>query len=551
MKLATAPFKNWGVLATRMAGRTSKQCRERWCHHLNPAINKGAYTEKEDQIIIDTQAELGNKWSLIAARLPGRTENSIKIRCKALLRKVAPGGGGDGGGSGGGGGGGKSAPASPRPAKKSSGTSTSSTRQSQCGAGGRSLPASSCFSPTTSASASSSCASELNGMAEQSLLNGLDGGGGDCGRGIPSHAAPQQQYLPREKFSSSRGLKFESSSVADTQAMMFPDMQAAASFRAAPSHGVGTGFELGGVVNGTTKSGTSGQNGARAAASSASEQDSRWRLGPKQDTTSFMSSLSLAGVPIPEGVLFPNGQQQRQRQQQQQQQQQQQLQQQQQQQQQLQQQQQHFLSHPGEFVDFIPADVSFPNAFSGGGHGNSNSNCSGVVLDSSSAPAGGFVVQPQLMAPQPQDQTPLGYSDFVPTSTPLMGSALEQAYLNHRQANPCVGALDFGEGELVSSTVAAAVVTSGFSAAGVANSNHGSSANSRGLASPGSFGPSDFGQHVDNDLRAVAAEDGGGEAGGGGGGEQGPIKECCSFLDLANAASADDNLVGEVCPWQG
>ncbi|CAM9836067.1 unnamed protein product, partial [Laminaria digitata] len=69
------------------AGRTSKQCRERWCHHLNPTINKGAYSPEEDKIIVETQARLGNKWSQIAARLPGRTENSIKIRCKALQRK--------------------------------------------------------------------------------------------------------------------------------------------------------------------------------------------------------------------------------------------------------------------------------------------------------------------------------------------------------------------------------------------------------------------------------------------------------------------------------
>lgn len=35
-------FKNWGHLAAHMPGRTSKQCRERWCHHLDPSINRGA-----------------------------------------------------------------------------------------------------------------------------------------------------------------------------------------------------------------------------------------------------------------------------------------------------------------------------------------------------------------------------------------------------------------------------------------------------------------------------------------------------------------------------
>lgn len=35
-----------------MDGRTSKQCRERWCHHLDPAVRKGGYTTEEDDLII-------------------------------------------------------------------------------------------------------------------------------------------------------------------------------------------------------------------------------------------------------------------------------------------------------------------------------------------------------------------------------------------------------------------------------------------------------------------------------------------------------------------
>lgn len=96
MKLRTKSVVEWLTLfphaissrsTLNNAGRTSKQCRERWYHHLDPTINKSAYTPKEDKIIIETQARLGNKWSQIAARLPGRTENSIKIRCKALQRR--------------------------------------------------------------------------------------------------------------------------------------------------------------------------------------------------------------------------------------------------------------------------------------------------------------------------------------------------------------------------------------------------------------------------------------------------------------------------------
>lgn len=42
-----------------MDGRTSKQCRERWCHHLDPAVRKGGYTAEEDELIIFLQVRLG------------------------------------------------------------------------------------------------------------------------------------------------------------------------------------------------------------------------------------------------------------------------------------------------------------------------------------------------------------------------------------------------------------------------------------------------------------------------------------------------------------
>ncbi|OQR97172.1 myb-like DNA-binding protein [Thraustotheca clavata] len=82
--------KNWGQVAAQIAGRTSKQCRERWCNHLDPNINKGNYTKEEDDLIIDMQAKLGNRWSVIAQRLVGRTEDAVKIRWKSLMRSRRP-----------------------------------------------------------------------------------------------------------------------------------------------------------------------------------------------------------------------------------------------------------------------------------------------------------------------------------------------------------------------------------------------------------------------------------------------------------------------------
>ena len=79
-------FKSWSLLSQKMPGRSSKQCRERWTHHLDPSIFRGEYTAEEDAKIINLQREHGNKWSEIAKMLPGRTENAVKIRYKQLRR---------------------------------------------------------------------------------------------------------------------------------------------------------------------------------------------------------------------------------------------------------------------------------------------------------------------------------------------------------------------------------------------------------------------------------------------------------------------------------
>jgi len=85
-RLVATEQKNWGEVAAKIPGRTSKQCRERWHNHLDPSIVRGAYTPEEDRIILEAQARLGNRWSVIAAMLPGRTEDAVKIRWKSHCR---------------------------------------------------------------------------------------------------------------------------------------------------------------------------------------------------------------------------------------------------------------------------------------------------------------------------------------------------------------------------------------------------------------------------------------------------------------------------------
>lgn len=56
-------------------------------NYLRPDIKRGNITSDEDDLIIRMHALLGNRWSLIAGRLPGRTDNEIKNYWNTHLSK--------------------------------------------------------------------------------------------------------------------------------------------------------------------------------------------------------------------------------------------------------------------------------------------------------------------------------------------------------------------------------------------------------------------------------------------------------------------------------
>eukprot|EP01121_Diplochlamys_sp_Union-15-3_P007790 TRINITY_DN2011_c0_g1_i2.p1 TRINITY_DN2011_c0_g1~~TRINITY_DN2011_c0_g1_i2.p1 ORF type:complete len:366 (+),score=67.25 TRINITY_DN2011_c0_g1_i2:143-1240(+) len=80
--------KSWSRIAKKLnSGRNGKQCRERYCNHLDPLIKKGDWTPEEDSMLLEKHARWGNKWSKIALFLPGRSPNSIKNHFNSTIQR--------------------------------------------------------------------------------------------------------------------------------------------------------------------------------------------------------------------------------------------------------------------------------------------------------------------------------------------------------------------------------------------------------------------------------------------------------------------------------
>ncbi|KAI4322869.1 hypothetical protein L6164_022520 [Bauhinia variegata] len=67
--------------------RCGKSCRLRWANYLRPDIKRGRFSFEEEEAIIQLHSVLGNKWSTIAASLPGRTDNEIKNYWNTHIKK--------------------------------------------------------------------------------------------------------------------------------------------------------------------------------------------------------------------------------------------------------------------------------------------------------------------------------------------------------------------------------------------------------------------------------------------------------------------------------
>lgn len=71
--------KNWKQIASKVPGRSSTQCSQRW-RRIQPYKNRFPWTNEEDQRLAELVYKYGQNWSIIASSLNGRTGKQVRER---------------------------------------------------------------------------------------------------------------------------------------------------------------------------------------------------------------------------------------------------------------------------------------------------------------------------------------------------------------------------------------------------------------------------------------------------------------------------------------
>jgi hypothetical protein len=68
-----------------MKNRTPRQCRNRWFNYLDPKISHSPWTLEEDQLLLESFQQYGNKWSKISSHFQNRNQVSVRNRFRRIF----------------------------------------------------------------------------------------------------------------------------------------------------------------------------------------------------------------------------------------------------------------------------------------------------------------------------------------------------------------------------------------------------------------------------------------------------------------------------------
>ena len=80
--------RDWETIASRMPGRNSRQCRERYQNYLSPNLSHEPWTPEEDRLLEQKLKEFGSKWVNISKYFKNRTDTMLKNRWLVLSRRL-------------------------------------------------------------------------------------------------------------------------------------------------------------------------------------------------------------------------------------------------------------------------------------------------------------------------------------------------------------------------------------------------------------------------------------------------------------------------------